>query len=100
MFVSGIANEMKSRQYGHPEIDSFAFGPVHVEPRLRGREGHESGQRLLKLHRSPLRLHDPCRGVAVGVEQQVPNFGDHKATQESRSSDRRFCRSAMRAASP
>jgi hypothetical protein len=30
LIVSGIANEMKSRQYGHPEIDSFAFGPVHV----------------------------------------------------------------------
>jgi hypothetical protein len=30
LIVSGLANEMKSLQYGHPEIDSFAFGPVHV----------------------------------------------------------------------
>jgi hypothetical protein len=30
LIVNGIANEMKSGQYGHPEIDSFAFGPVHA----------------------------------------------------------------------
>jgi hypothetical protein len=30
LIVSGIANEMKSREYGHSEVASFAFGPVHV----------------------------------------------------------------------
>ena len=30
LIVSGFANEMKSWQYGHLEIDSFAFEPVHV----------------------------------------------------------------------
>ena len=30
LIVSGIANEMKFREYGPPEADSFAFGPVHV----------------------------------------------------------------------
>ena len=30
LIVSGIANEMMFREYGHPEAGSFAFGPVHV----------------------------------------------------------------------
>jgi hypothetical protein len=30
LIVSGIANEMKSREYGPPEADSFALGPVLV----------------------------------------------------------------------
>ena len=30
LIVTGITNEMKSREYGHPEINSFALGPFHV----------------------------------------------------------------------
>ena len=30
LIFSGIANEMKSREYGHPEVDAFALGPVPV----------------------------------------------------------------------
>jgi hypothetical protein len=30
LIVSGIANEMKFREYGPPEADSFALGPLHV----------------------------------------------------------------------
>ena len=30
LIVSGIANEMKLREYGPPEADSFGLGPLHV----------------------------------------------------------------------